>query len=376
MLADTKGDSVVPEKSFAAGLGSSHPIFLATCTVVVIGGAKLAAPVLVPFFLSLFIAIVLLAPVKALTSRGVPHWLSVLVVMSAALLFFAAIFFIVGAATTNFAADLPEYKLKFGTLTATAAVWFDENGVDVSAAGLQSALHPEKLISYFQTFIGDIGNMLGSVLLITLTVIFMISDSALYSRKLAARGRRLGRSAEELAKLSALFRSLSVYTKIMAEVSLLTGVLIWLGLTMMGVKYPVLWGLLAFLLNFIPTIGSIIAAVPVLLLALISQDVVLLMMIIGLYLAVNVVVGNFLQPVWMGGEVGLSTISVFLSMVFWGWLFGPVGMFLSVPLTIVLRYVTMRNPSTRWLSILLSNESGDDTNVSTEAKPIEEVNHD
>ena len=84
----------------------------------------------------------------------------------------------------------------------------------------------------------------------------------------------------------------------------------------MGIKYPVLWGLLAFLLNFVPTVGSIIAAFPVLLLALLSLDPVLLLMIIALYLVVNIVVGNFIEPVWMGGEVGLATLVVFLSMVF------------------------------------------------------------
>jgi predicted PurR-regulated permease PerM len=123
----------------------------------------------------------------------------------------------------------------------------------------------------------------------------------------------------------------------------------------MGIKYPVLWGLLAFLLNFIPTVGSIIAAFPVLLLALISLDPVLLMMIVALYLTVNIVVGNFIEPIWMGEEVGLSTLFVFLSMVFWGWLFGPVGMLLSVPLTVSVKFLALRNPRTLWLSVLLSN---------------------
>ena len=123
----------------------------------------------------------------------------------------------------------------------------------------------------------------------------------------------------------------------------------------MGIKYPVLWGLLAFLLNFIPTVGSIIAAFPVLLLALLSLDPVLLMMIVALYLAVNIIVGNFIEPIWMGEEVGLSTLFVFLSMVFWGWLFGPVGMLLSVPLTVSVKFLALRNPRTLWLSVLLSN---------------------
>jgi predicted PurR-regulated permease PerM len=178
----------------------------------------------------------------------------------------------------------------------------------------------------------------------------------LFSQKLTLN--HSNNAAEQpLHKLSDLVDSLSTYAKIKAAVSLLTGVLIWLGLSVMGVKYPVLWGLLAFLLNFIPTIGSIIAAFPVLLLALLSFDPVLLLMIIGLYLTVNILVGNFVEPIWMGGEVGLSTLIVFMSMVFWGWLFGPVGMLLSVPLTIAVKFHASTHPRTEWLAVLLSNKA-------------------
>ena len=358
-MPTSKGEIAVNENSSTAGSGIGQPIVLAACTAIVIGGAKLAAAILVPFLLSLFIVIILLAPLKALTRRGVSHWLSVLLVLAVTLFFFAAIFIIVGSASAELALDLPTYKAQLQSLITNAAAWFDARGIDVSGAGLKGALNPDRVIGFFQNFVGDIGNMLSSILLILLTVIFMLSDSALYSQKLTVHHRKQGGTDQQLGGLSYLFDSLSTYAKIMAAVSLLTGVLIWLGLLLMGVKYPVLWGLLAFLLNFIPTIGSIIAAIPVLLLALISQDPVLLLMIIGLYLAVNIIVGNFVQPVWMGGEVGLSTLIVFLSMIFWGWLFGPTGMLLSVPLTITVKFIALRSHRTQWLAILLSNEVED-----------------
>ena len=353
------------ENTPTAGSGNSNPLLFAASAVIIIGGAKLAAPILVPFLLSLFIAIILLAPIKALTSRGVSHWLSVLIVLVVTLFFFGSIFIIVSTASAAFAVDLPSYQEKFNSLVTNAAAWFDVRGIDVSGSGLKSALNPDRLVGFFRQFVGDIGNTLSSILLILLMIIFMISDSALYSKKMSAYHRNRALTGRDLLNLSDLFDSLSTYTKIMAAVSLLTGVLIWLGLLSMGVKYPVLWGLLAFLLNFIPTIGSIIAAIPVLLLALISQDPVLLLMIFGLYLAVNIVVGNFIQPVWMGEEVGLSTTVVFLSMVFWGWLFGPTGMLLSVPLTIALKFHAVRHPRTRWLAVLLSNDAEDTAVVAT-----------
>ena len=345
------------ENSTSAGAGAEYPIILVAATVIVISGAKLASAILVPFLLSLFITIILVVPVEALIKRGVSTWLSLLIVVAVMLVFFAGIFIIVGTAAAAFTTDLPTYQSDLQALVTDVAAWFDARGIDVSKSGLKGALNPGYIVTFFKNFIGDIGGTLSSIMLIVFTVIFMLAEANLFSQKLTLNHSNNNVAEQPLHKLSDLVDSLSTYSKIKAAVSLLTGVLIWLGLSVMGVKYPVLWGLLAFLLNFIPTIGSIIAAFPVLLLALLSFDPVLLLMIIGLYLTVNIVVGNFVEPIWMGGEVGLSTLIVFMSMVFWGWLFGPVGMLLSVPLTIAVKFYAASNPRIRWLAILLSNQA-------------------
>jgi predicted PurR-regulated permease PerM len=325
--------------------------------VIVLSGAKLASAIVVPFLLSLFITIILMAPVEALIRRGILPWLSLLIVVIAMLVFFAAVSIIVGSTATAFSADLPAYQKEFQTLVTDVAAWFDARGIDVSKSGLKGVLDPGKIVSFVRSFIGDIGGVLSNILLITFTVIFMLSDANLFAKKFAMHRHQQAETEQQLGRISGLSALLSTYTKIKAAVSLLTGVLIWLGLSLMGVKYPVLWGLLAFLLNFIPTVGSIIAAFPVLILALLSFDPVLLVMIICLYLAVNIIIGNFVEPIWMGEEVGLSTLIVFMSMVFWGWLFGPVGMLLSVPLTITIKFLASRNPHTLWFAILLSNKA-------------------
>jgi AI-2 transport protein TqsA len=343
------------DDSHSAAKGVGDSVLLVAGVVIVLGGATLASAIVVPFLLSLFITIISLVPVEALMRRGVPAWLSLLIVVAGMLVFFAAIFIIVGSAGAAFSADLPGYQAELKALITNVSAWFDARGVDVSASGLKDLLNPQRIVSFFQGFIGDIGGALSNIMLITFTVMFMLSDTSLIKQKLAWHQQQHSAVEGQLGGLSDLVVLLSTYTKIMAAVSLLTGFLIWLGLSLMGIKYPVLWGLLAFLLNFIPTIGSIIAALPVLLLALLSLDPVLLLMIIALYLIVNTVVGNFIQPIWMGDEVGLSTLIVFLSMVFWGWLFGPVGMILSVPLTIAVKFLSLRNPHTLWLAVLLSN---------------------
>ena len=136
-------------------------------------------------------------------------------------------------------------------------------------------------------------------------------------------------------------------------ISLATGVIVTLMLLIIGVDYPLLWGLLAFVLNFVPNIGSIIAAVPAVLLAVIQLGVIYALITAMAYFILNLFMGNVIEPRFMGRELGLSTLVVFLSLLFWGWLLGPVGMLLSVPLTITARIALDSRDDTRWIAILL-----------------------
>jgi AI-2 transport protein TqsA len=122
------------------------------------------------------------------------------------------------------------------------------------------------------------------------------------------------------------------------------------------VDYAVLWALIAFLLNFVPTIGSILAAFPAVLLALVQIDVQAALLVAIGYLVVNTLIGSILEPKIMGYGLGLSTLVVFVSLVFWGWVLGPVGMFLSVPLTMSLKIALDANPQTRPIAIMLGPE--------------------
>ena len=135
---------------------------------------------------------------------------------------------------------------------------------------------------------------------------------------------------------------------------MLTGVLVSVWLTILNVEFALLWGSIAFFLNFVPIIGSLIAAIPVVVLALLDVGLASASLIAAGYLVINVIVGNLLEPRFMGRGLNLSTLVVFLSLVFWGWVFGPVGMFLSVPLTMLVKIAFEYSPQSRWLAVLLS----------------------
>jgi len=147
--------------------------------------------------------------------------------------------------------------------------------------------------------------------------------------------------------------SLNKYLAIKTIFSLATGILVGIWLFILGVDYPILWGLLAFLLNYVPNIGSIIAAIPACLVALIQLGPVYALSAALGYLVLNIAIGSILEPRFMGRGLGLSTLVVFLSLVFWGWVLGPVGMLLSVPLTMIVKIALEGRDDTRKMAILL-----------------------
>jgi predicted PurR-regulated permease PerM len=223
-------------------------------------------------------------------------------------------------------------------------------GIHTSSDLLSSYADPGKAMKLAARFIGSMGNMLTNSFMILVTVVFILLEAADFPEKW--RAARSDADAS-LAHFNATAKTINKYMGIKLLTSLATGVAVTLLLLAVGVDYPVLWGVLAFLLNFIPNIGSIIAAVPAVLLALVQLGAGPALVVAAGFLLINMVIGNFVEPLYMGEGLGLSTLVVFLSLVFWGWVLGPVGMLLSVPLTIAVKIALDSDPETRWMAVLL-----------------------
>ena len=166
----------------------------------------------------------------------------------------------------------------------------------------------------------------------------------------------LGDRESSLEPFDKFINNVNNYMAMKTLVSLFTGTLVAGFVFIMGLDYPLLWGLLAFALNYVPNIGSIIAAVPAVLLAIIQVGIVKAMIIAAGYVVINLVMGNVIEPRFMGRGLGLSTLVVFLSLLFWGWILGPVGMLLSVPLTITVKIALDSREESRWIAVLLGPE--------------------
>ena len=163
-------------------------------------------------------------------------------------------------------------------------------------------------------------------------------------------------SVEAERRFGKIITEMRRYLVIKTLISLITGTFITLWLWILGVDFALLWGFCAFVLNYIPNLGSIIAAVPTTLLAVLQLGFGYALLVALGYLVVNVALGNFVEPLWMGRRLGLSALVVLLSLVFWGWVWGPVGMLLSVPLTMVVKIMLENSEDLKWVAVLLGDD--------------------
>jgi len=321
----------------------------AAAFVVVIAGMQAAASLLVPFLLAAFIAIICLPPLHWLTGKGVSNGMAVLIIALAIVLIGVLVGAFVGSSIADFSHNLPSYQERLKGLTGDTLNWLSGMGISISSQSVLDALDPSAAMGMAGKLLAELGNALTNTFLIMLTVIFLLIETTALPHKWHA----MGHDAPSMQGFEQFISSVGSYFSIKSWVSLATGIFITIWLAVIGVDYPLLWGLIAFLFNFVPNIGSIIAAVPAILLALVQLGSgEALLAGIG-YVIANIVMGNVIEPRFMGKGVGLSTLVVFLSLVFWGWVLGPVGMLLSVPLTMIVKLALESGQQTQWLAILL-----------------------
>lgn len=333
-----------------------NALLILAALFVIVAGLRAAADLLEPLLLAVFFSIVCAPAVGELQKRGVAEWLAVSVVM---LLLLAALLLMavgVGASINGFLRQLPEYQSMLNQRVSGIVDVVASLGVDTDLSAVKERLDAGVVMQMAGRLVGRFGAVLGNVLLIVLTVAFILLEAARFPAKLR---QALGDADRGLQVFERFAEGVKQYLAIKSLMSLGTGILITLWLWLLDVDYPVLWGMLAFLFNYIPNIGSFLAAIPAVLLAWVLHGSGIALAVVGGYAAVNMVFGNFLEPRLMGRSLGLSTLVVFLSLVLWGWVLGPVGMVLSVPLTMILRIALDSSENTRWLAVLLGPEVED-----------------
>lgn len=320
--------------------------------IVIVTGLHYSSHILIPFLLAIFIAVICTPPQRALIEKGVPPVLAVFVALSLLLIGATLIVVFVGASMNDFLIQLPSYQLQLQNQFSGVAATLQSMGLEIPNTDIRELLKPDVAMTIAANTFKRLSAVLANFFLISLTVIFILLEASSFKHKIHLA---FNNSDKSLESFETFLKSVHQYIAIKTIFSLITGCIIAIGLKVLGVNHPLLWGLLAFLLNFIPNIGSILAAIPAVLLALIQLGPVSAGFCAALFLSVNILIGSVIEPRFMGQGLGLSTLVVFVSLVFWGSILGPVGMLLSIPLTMIVKIALENNEETKWIAILLGS---------------------
>ena len=321
--------------------------------IVVATGIWAARPILVPVLFAAFLAIISGPAMTWLIQRRVPRPAALLVVVLGIATIGVTVVIVIGQSLYSFRDNLETYKEPLQQKVAAITDGLTEAGIEVSESVRADNLNTDNAVDYLKTLLGGLTNLFGKGLFVLFSFVFIVLEATGFPDKVAAMP---GDTSARLERWQKIITETRRYFALKTIISLVTGVTIGVMLVVLKVPYAPLWALMAFLFNFIPNIGSIIAAVPPIVVTFIVLDTSTLIWVIAIYLAVNLLVGNMIEPRIMGKGLGLSTLVVFLSLVVWGFVLGPVGMLLSVPLTMIVKIVLTASDDTRWLGILLSNE--------------------
>ena len=337
----------------------AHYLMVAASAVIVIGGLKLGQPVLLPFALALFLAVMSLPLMFWLQKQGAPAPLAILgtVVVTAGI--FGIMILLASQSVTDFNTQWPRYQANLSNLFANwvgdIERWLNESemgvAVDLRSYITPDAFDPGRVFTFLGGTATRVAGFLSTAFVVFLVLVFILAEATVFPFKVRAI---LGAQAGDGRRMTKIIGEVQEYLVIKTVVSLATGLLIGIWAWVMDLDFPVLLGLTGFVLNYIPTVGSILAAVPAVLLSLVIHGS--LMHALGVtagYAVINTVFGNFIEPQLLGRRLGLSTLVVILSLLFWAWLWGPMGALLSVPLTMVVKIMLENTEDLRWMAVLL-----------------------
>jgi len=323
--------------------------------VVVVHGIRLAAPILLPSSLALFLAVLSLPIMLELQKRRVPSTLAIAITVLVNVAVFGLLILLAAQSFSQLQDQLPRYLLRLQELQER---WVSDleafMGVEIGDYLFNDVINPPAVVDFVGSAVGRIAQVLTMTFVVFLIMIFMLGEATVFPAKARAI---LGLADGDENRMAKVVGEVQTYLGIKTVVSLATGLILGSWAYVMQLDFPVLLGVLAFLLNYVPTVGSIIASVPAILLSLVLHGTVAHALVVGGgYAVVNTLFGNILEPNLMGRRLGLSTLVVILSLLFWGWAWGPLGALLSVPLTVVVKIWLENTEDLRWVAVLLDKE--------------------
>ena len=323
-----------------------------TLILVILTVLKSASDLLVPFLIAIALAIVLSPLLTYLESKRIPKILSLVLIIIISLIPTIILGGYIGEEVKDFANNFQTIKQQFFASLEKFTIFMNGFGIGITEEDIHKVLEKSNLGEIVKNLASQAGSQFSNIFLIFFTVAFMLMESDFFYNKMMKIAKEYGGNTEEAMKIIEKIKS---YFLIKVKTSLMTALWILVVLWYYDVAYFYIWATLAFFFNFIPVIGSMLAAVPPIIMVLIDQTMMTALWVSTWYVIINTVIGNILEPRIMGKGLGLSALIIFLSMTFWGWIFGPAGMILSVPLTMVMQFLFEQYRETKWIALLLSD---------------------
>lgn len=354
------------EKRVDWGRKGSQVILTLACLVIVLAGMKESAGVLVPIVYAFFLAVLSFPLLRWLVKRRLPGPVALAITLLVNLGVLAGLITLAVRLLISFNADLPRYLRGLQRNLTDLGVWLDENGVVGAKDTINSLFDWNNIIGYAtqQDVMSRIGSMLGStfgtlatvfagLVMILILMMFILMEATGTHRRLAAVRSSGGPDFSSLMRsVTDIQKYLGIKTLISALTGLLAGAWCWF----FDLQYPLLWAILAFVFNYIPAVGSSAASIPAIIEALVQHGGGAAIGVALGYGGINFALDNFVQPQLLGNRFGISALVVVLSVIFWGWLWGPMGMFLAVPLTMVMKVLLDNSEEFRWISVAMSQK--------------------
>ena len=351
-------DTAPQEKKVSIPMGpGARTLITAAAAFVVLFGLKESREVAVPIVMAAFLAIISYPITSVLRRVRFPHWLAVAFTVVVDFGIISAVVWVVRFLARDVAANLrgnltQQLTTKFNALMSQLDQW----GIGDQARDLlsdpQSLIDPQQIISLSQSITGQIVSFMAVTTLVLILMTFMLGEAPLFRRNLGF----LPAGAKEKAQILTALQDIQRYLLIKSIASFSTGMLAYWLCHVMSIPFAFLWGFVACVLNFIPTIGSIVAAVPPILLALLLGDWSTVLIVSLGYLAINSAIGNGIEPLFLGKQFGIATTVVLLSVIVWGWVWGPFGMLLAVPFTVLTKLALEYSSDFRWLAAIIADK--------------------
>lgn len=328
-----------------------HNLLIGASLVIIIAGMRVAAPLVSPLLLTLFLVMLLYPAYGWLLRRGIPTWLTVSMMIIGVVLVGALLLGLLWLSVGQLRSNLFLYAGRLLTQSDRLQDWLATMGIDAPALLTRELLNRQVLVGAATSLLTTLGSLTSASFFVLVATVFLLLQTTQLAERL---DQELGVNSFLSTQTIQIAQRVAHFFAIRVRVNLIVaaGITVWL--LLLGVDLAILWGILAFFMGFVMYVGLAIAALPPALLALAETGPLWMVLVLLGFLVINVGVENVLAPAMMAQGLNLAPAVALVSLLFWSWVLGPLGFILAIPLTVIVLMILASNPETRWLLALLT----------------------